>query len=143
MAGSEPSFQYEFFGDWEHLYFHDSRVKEVQVSEDRLMFLLEFAHVLAEHPENATGKILCGLKAQLIFHGLIDWEMTVYQDSTGETFPVDTIQLPEILRTGLTEEGKMYLEGFAAPTEGWGRLTVDAQVVSLGFDTLSDSWLNS
>lgn len=137
--------KYKYRDSWKDLYFHDSLVKKLEFWNDEIIFELEFAHVLSEHPDNNFGKTICGREVLLTIKGISELQITSYLSlEGGRTVELSTneVSFSEILNTEITDDGYIIMESFnQSKIGGWCTIKFKADKIELSFDKIRASWV--
>jgi hypothetical protein len=131
-------------GEFENLYFHDSPVKDVQISNEAITFTLAFGHVLEQHSQNQIEKTICAKDCQLTFSQVKEYRLKVYIDELKEwqliESPGKQDLLQEILVSEVIDKDYYKIEGMTA-TPQWSEWEIKAQQVTLTWKVEGESWL--
>jgi hypothetical protein len=131
-------------GEFENLYFHDSPVKDILINSDTITLTLAFAHVLGQHSQNKTGKIICAKDCQLIFASVKESDLKVYRDAekawTVIESPGKDALLGEIIEAEVTGGGYYTLAGMTRASQ-WSEWVIKAGAVTMLWEVEGESGL--
>ncbi|PZE15645.1 hypothetical protein DNU06_17005 [Putridiphycobacter roseus] len=140
----DSSIKYVFSDSWKELYFHDSPIKNIELSIDKICVELDFAHVLKSHSGNTFGKTICGKNATLKIDGVSNLEIVGYKnpDNIEYVIPNEDLELNEIMTHGLLDDGRFTIEGFnESQLGGWCKIIFFASKIELSFNEIMESWV--
>jgi hypothetical protein len=143
LVKTKPS-SYVFHDSWTEYYFHDSPIRQVELSDDSICIELDFAHVLKSHSDNIFGKTICGKDVTLRIEGVSNLELLGYKNSEENLYHIlpEDIELNEIMTHQISDDGRFTIEGFNESTlGGWCKIVFSATKIVLSFNYNIESWV--
>jgi hypothetical protein len=130
--------------DFQNIYLHDSIIDGNTIEPNRIILKLRFAHILREHKDNNSNRIICAQDCNLIFSNVKQSILNKFNDDTKLWDIVENPNHDELMHdfesSEMTAANEYKLSGMSNLPQ-WVEWTIKCKEVSLEWIEETDSWL--